>query len=242
MATATGHRVFRNGGNGAVNGAGEGDSLLQQRRRVRGVVFDMDGTLTVPCIDFELMRKRVGILTGDILTVIDSWGDPERQKLAYAAITEVETEANERLQIMPGALELCRYLDDKGIRRGLITRNVDASVRFFHSHFQAPPFNPALSREFRPYKPHAAPLMNICEQWGFSTHEVMMIGDSAKDDVVCGRRAGAITCLIDTEDRYGDGSMLEGEEVPDFMVKALTDVEVLFDKHLVLEPGTKVLS
>jgi len=29
-----------------------------------------------------------------------------------------------------------------------------------------------------------------------------MVGDSAKDDVVCGNRAGAVTVLLDSEGRY----------------------------------------
>jgi HAD superfamily hydrolase (TIGR01549 family) len=44
-------------------------------------------------------------------------------------------------------------------------------------------FSPALSREFKPYKPSAAPLLHICNTWGASPSEVLMVGDSAKDDV-----------------------------------------------------------
>lgn len=44
-------------------------------------------------------------------------------------------------------------------------------------------FSPALSREFRPYKPDPAPLLHICSTWEVQPHEVMMIGDSLKDDV-----------------------------------------------------------
>lgn len=44
-------------------------------------------------------------------------------------------------------------------------------------------FNPALSREFKPYKPNPAPLLHICSTWGIHPNEIMMIGDSLKDDV-----------------------------------------------------------
>lgn len=44
-------------------------------------------------------------------------------------------------------------------------------------------FSPALSREFRPYKPDPAPLLHICSTWGVQPNEVMMVGDSLKDDV-----------------------------------------------------------
>lgn len=44
-------------------------------------------------------------------------------------------------------------------------------------------FSPALSREFRPYKPDPGPLLHICSAWEMEPNEVIMIGDSLKDDV-----------------------------------------------------------
>jgi hypothetical protein len=81
-----------------------------QQRTLRGVVFDMDGTLTVPTIDFASMYRRVlgddhpRIVSGspiDILHEIAEWS-PEKQVHAYAIIAEYEKQALERLQIMPG--------------------------------------------------------------------------------------------------------------------------------------------
>lgn len=83
------------------------------RARLRGVVFDMDGTLTVPAIDFAAMYKAVlgedeycrikaenpsGI---DILHQIESW-IPEKKRRAHETIAEYERQALDRLQIMPG--------------------------------------------------------------------------------------------------------------------------------------------
>ena len=69
----------------------------------------------------------------------------------------------------------------------LLSNDSDSfSVRFFSFYpfvSQAPPFRPALSREFEPYKPHAAPLLHICKAWGTDPKEVLIIGDSHKDDV-----------------------------------------------------------
>lgn len=48
-----------------------------------------DGTLTVPCIDFALMRRRAGIMSGDILEELAKL-DAEGQARARAAIWEVE--------------------------------------------------------------------------------------------------------------------------------------------------------
>jgi hypothetical protein len=74
----------------------------------------MDGTLTVPVIDFVSMYKAVlgeneyqrikasnpvGI---DILKLIDHWS-PHQQRQAYDTIAQFEQQALHRLQIMPGS-------------------------------------------------------------------------------------------------------------------------------------------
>jgi phosphoglycolate phosphatase-like HAD superfamily hydrolase len=141
--------------------------------------------------------------------------------VAHAEIAAIEAQALRDMQLMPGALELSRFLDERGVPRALVTRNVNgalrslhlqrgrqcnssfprgrhllvqsmpvffllraASVEFFHKHhFTLPPFMPAMSREFAPYKPDPASLLHIAEKWSVQPTELVMVGDSAKDDV-----------------------------------------------------------
>ncbi|GJM87341.1 hypothetical protein PR202_ga03284 [Eleusine coracana subsp. coracana] len=220
----------------------------QRRRPLRGVVFDMDGTLTVPVIDFQAMycevlggdaayaaARAAGGGTVDILHFVESW-EPDLQRRAYEVIARFEREGLDRLQIMPGASELCGFLDGKQIRRGLITRNVKEAVDLFHQRFGMT-FVPALSREFRPYKPDPAPLLHICSTWNIPPHEVIMVGDSLKDDVVCGKRAGAFTCLLDETGRYDPHESLPEDVKPDFKVSSLTEVFRVLESHFDLIPA-----
>ncbi|OIS98939.1 PREDICTED: haloacid dehalogenase-like hydrolase domain-containing protein At2g33255 [Nicotiana attenuata] len=217
---------------------------LSSKPRLKGVVFDMDGTLTVPVIDFQAMYKAVlghdeylavksknpsGI---DILHLIENWS-PDKQRRAYEIIADFEKQGQDRLQIMPGAAELCSFLDSKNIRRGLITRNVKDAVDLFHVRFGVK-FSPALSREFRPYKPDPAPLLHICSTWEVQSNEVMMIGDSLKDDVACGKRAGAFTCLLDETGRYDAPEYANVEHQPDYKVSSLVEVQSLLERHFEL--------
>ncbi|CAB4292483.1 unnamed protein product [Prunus armeniaca] len=221
-------------------------SAAPPRARLRGVVFDMDGTLTVPVIDFAAMYRAVlgedeyvrikaespsGI---DILHHIETWS-PEKQRKAYDIIADYESQGLDRLQIMPGAAELCGFLDSKNIRRGLITRNVKAAVDIFHERFRLT-FSPALSREFRPYKPDPAPLLHICSAWEVKPSEIMMVGDSLKDDVACGKRAGAVACLLDESGRYDSPEYTNVDFKPDFKVSSLMEVHSLLEAHFDLSP------
>ncbi|PKA64167.1 hypothetical protein AXF42_Ash005180 [Apostasia shenzhenica] len=125
----------------------EGGGGLKGKPALRGVVFDMDGTLTEPVIDFTAMYRSVlgedgyaaarsGSPSGsvDILHHIETWAPQERQR-AYEIIAHFERQGLDRLKIMPGAAELCGYLDLKHMRKGLITRNVNAAVDLFHQKF-----------------------------------------------------------------------------------------------------------
>ncbi|GAB2221453.1 hypothetical protein Droror1_Dr00012632 [Drosera rotundifolia] len=221
-------------------------TLPLSRSRLRGVVFDMDGTLTVPVIDFQAMykavlgeekytelksRSKAGI---DILGIIEEWSEVEKVR-AYEVISDFEREGLERLQIMPGALELCRYLEAKKIRRGLVTRNVKAAVDIFHQRFGMN-FSPALSREFRPYKPDPGPLLHICSTWEVQPHEVLMIGDSLKDDVACGKRAGAFACLVDVSGKYSSPGFVHIDHKPDFKVSSLAEVHQVLETNFDLLP------
>uniref|UniRef100_A0A0D9VMM0 Haloacid dehalogenase-like hydrolase domain-containing protein n=1 Tax=Leersia perrieri TaxID=77586 RepID=A0A0D9VMM0_9ORYZ len=222
-------------------------SSAAARHPLRGVVFDMDGTLTVPVIDFPAMYREVlggdeayaaaraaGGGAVDILHCIESWG-PDEQRRAYEVIARFEKDGLDRLQIMPGASQLCGFLDSKQIRRGLITRNVKTAVDLFHQRFGMI-FSPALSREFRPYKPDPAPLLHICSTWNIPPNEVVMVGDSLKDDIVCGKRAGAFTCLLDETGRYGPHESLSEDVRPDFKVSSLSEVLSVLEDHFNLAP------
>ncbi|KAG5531076.1 hypothetical protein RHGRI_025887 [Rhododendron griersonianum] len=247
------------------------------KSRLRGVVFDMDGTLTVPVIDFQAMYRAVlgeeeylalksrKPFTGiDILHHIENWS-PDKQRRAYEIIADFEQQGLDRLQIMPGASKLCGFLDSRNIRRGLITRNVKAAVDLFHLRFGIT-FAPALSREFRPYKPDPAPLLHICSTWDVLPNEVMMIGDSLKDDIkasglamnliqlmslgcnlsiddlyfvvviACGKRAGAFTCLLDETGRYDTPEFENVAFKPDYKVSSLAEVYSLLEANFDLIP------
>nr|VDC88879.1 unnamed protein product [Brassica oleracea] len=216
------------------------------KSRLRGVVFDMDGTLTVPVIDFAAMyrsvlgedeykRIKAESPTGiDILHHIESWSVDKQQK-AYETIADFEKQGIDKLQIMPGAAELCGFLDSKKIKRGLITRNVKKAIDIFHQRFEVI-FSPALGREFRPYKPNPDPLLHICSTWDIPPNEVMMVGDSLKDDIACGKGAGAFTCLLDETGRYGPDDFSVTGLHPDFKVDSLSKIHNLLETNFDLSP------
>ena len=148
----------------------------------------MDGTLTVPVIDFVDMRRRAGLPEkgGDILELVAKLDEVKRAK-AFEAIAEVEQEALDNLMLMPGLVSLLQRLDALCIPRALVTRNVERSVHHFHQHLelnhQLAPFRPSITRETPNlrFKPHPDALLHISQEFNCSPQELIMIGESCFD-------------------------------------------------------------
>ncbi|KAF2404043.1 HAD-like protein [Trichodelitschia bisporula] len=167
-----------------------------------GVVFDVDGTLCEPQnYMFAQMRAALGIpRTTDILDHIYALPTPEAQETAMAAVRTIESEAMAVQRPQIGLLELMGYLEGRGMRKGICTRNFETPVAHLIETFMPGTlFEPIITREFRPPKPHPAGILHIAAQWGLpSAHNLIMVGDSI-DDMTAGYRAGAATVLLVNE-------------------------------------------
>lgn len=99
---------------------------------LHGLVFDMDGTLTVPCLDFKQLRKELGISDRfDILSYVADLPDTEKQK-AMEIIENFEAEGRENLRMQPGLEKLFEFIEENtNLDIGLITRNSKEAVEHF---------------------------------------------------------------------------------------------------------------
>lgn len=178
--------------------------LPAETPKLRGVVFDMDGTLCEPqTYMFGEMRAALGITKAvDILEHIDAL--PDHQKpAAIESIRSIERKAMESQTPQPGLMTLMSYLDSKGIPKAICTRNFDVPVQNLLDKFlDGTKFHPVITREFRPPKPSPAGILHIAKNWGFEDHGgtvdatgLIMVGDSI-DDMTAGRSAGAATVLL----------------------------------------------
>ena len=96
--------------------------------RLRGVVFDLDGTLVVQDLDFEAMRREIGLPTGTPL--LEALDDMEGN--ARAAAVEVlrrhELAAARTARLNPGVSAFLEWLDERGVRRAVLSRNMREAV------------------------------------------------------------------------------------------------------------------
>ena len=164
-----------------------------------GVVFDMDGTLTMPGqLDFARMRKAAGLAADvSILEGIEAL-PTEKRADAWSAIEAIEAEAFECIELQPGLVALIEALRSRGVRLAIATRNNANSVTTLlrKAGLPADTFDPILTRDSpHPDKPDPAIAIAASKAWRLPPEACAFVGDSL-DDMRCGRAAGMATCFI----------------------------------------------
>ncbi len=162
--------------------------------RVRGVVFDLDGTLVVQELDFEAMRREIGLPTGTPLLEALERMDGDARTAAVAVLRRHELAAAETARLTPGVAAFLDDISARGIRRAVLSRNMREAVEKVLRRCGLT-FDLVLAREDAPYKPNPEGLWQICAAWGLAPDEVLMVGDYLYD-IQAGRRAGTRTALV----------------------------------------------
>lgn len=219
----------------------DADATADSRPILRGVVFDMDGTLTVPNLDFADMYRRCGVdVSEDILEAVENMSAADAAE-ANRIIEEIEEEGRRTLELVPGAVELGNWLRFHRVPAALVTRNTERTVdvmveRLWTKRRRGSSdrdddhdddvFSPVLSRDNSdlPPKPDPASFDLIKATWGFPSlssssggtderEDLLMVGDSPSNDVAFGKAAGVSTALVDTGRKHGEGGDDGGADI-----------------------------
>jgi HAD superfamily hydrolase (TIGR01549 family) len=190
---------------------------------IHGVIFDMDGTLTTMCFDFDRIKAEAQVGDVDLLDHLGSVRGAERARL-HRIIVKHEKQAAVRTRLNRGARALLRGLRRRRLPAALLTRNsrrsVDLVCRRLDLHFDI-----AVSREDGPYKPSPEPIRNIARRWGTKPEHLLMVGDY-KWDVICARNAGARSVVF-----VERGPLPPWAKDAEFVIRRLTEVLDVVDKE-----------
>ena len=177
-------------------------AMAEPRPLLRGVVFDMDGTLTNPNLDFgPSMPTSIAFgaaaadRSQDILEALAQMPAAEAAA-ASAIVEEMEEEGRRTLALAPGTVDVLQWLKERGIRTAVVTRNTIRTVGRLHRVLEPsglPPFWPCIARDAPagvPPKPDTAALALIAAAWGVPLGpELLMVGDSPANDIAFGAAA-----------------------------------------------------
>lgn len=192
----------------------------------KAVIFDMDGTLTEPYIDFAAIKQEIGAADSTILEFLASVADEEERRRLRAIVDRYEREAAEASTLNRGVRKVLRELKARKIPIAILTRNtresVDTVSRKHRLHFDVV----VTADDDLPPKPSGEPVKHIARRLGVEPGEVMMVGDF-RFDVECGRAAGARTVFLKNrhfpDDPGADYTITELIELLDILGEGPTD-------------------
>jgi HAD superfamily hydrolase (TIGR01509 family) len=166
---------------------------------LRGLIFDLDNTLVDSRLDFEAMRREMGLPPGQPILE----GNDRLPEAEAAACREIlhrhELVGAEQATLLPGVRELLAEVARRGLHQAIATRN-SRQIALATLQKLGIEIELVLTRDCGPIKPDPWPVREACSRWGVLPSEVAVIGDF-RFDIECGRSAGAKTVLLTHDER-----------------------------------------
>ena len=186
--------------------------------KIEAVIFDLDGTLTEPLLDFGQIRAEIGIFddSKDILGAIEEM-PPHQQQQAHQILTHHEQYAARNSRLNDGAAVVLERLRKMGLPIGLLTRNtMDNALLVARTH--ALKFDAILDRDSGPAKPDGFGVRTLCEMFKVEPRKTLVVGDF-HHDLLAATNAGAIAVLLKTHPRSD-----EFESDADYTIDHLSEI------------------
>ncbi len=191
---------------------------------IRGLIFDLDGTLVDSRLDFDAMRREMELPPNQ--PILESLARLEARHAARCQeiLHRHELEGAERAVLLPGVREVVAELHARRIRQAVATRNSRYITETTLSRLDLP-FDLVLTRDDGPVKPDPWPVHEASRRWSLATAEIVVVGDY-RFDVECGRAAGSRTVLLT---HPNDPRTYPNSEQADLVLGSLAEYTVLLD-------------
>jgi phosphoglycolate phosphatase len=181
--------------------------------RIKGYVFDFDGTLSDTPLDFTTMHERAreamlpfasipeafeGPVLEDIARVCAALPPAEAEKAreaAMRAIEAVEVETARRCRLFPFTRPVLAALARRGLPAAVVTRNCAAAVFTVFPDLREHVVCVLTREDVARPKPHPEHLLRALALMGVAPAEALMTGDHPLD-LIAGKKAGSLTAGV----------------------------------------------
>ena len=184
--------------------------------RERGaVIFDLDGTLTVPYLDFKNIAAEIGV-DGPILEAMRSM-DTRSRRRAERILSRYEHEAAENVVMQSDAADVVKACRSDGRPVAILTRNSRTTTDIVLAR-SGITVDAVRTRDDGEIKPSPLPVLSICSELQANPRESWMVGDYLFD-ILSGEGAGTSTVLM-----VGDKPAPEYAAKADHVIRRLRDL------------------
>lgn len=162
-------------------GWGENSMVTSILKDIRGVVFDLDGTIVDSKLDFAAMRNDLGVApTEGILEEVEKVECETRKADFMRLIREHELKGLAESKLMKGFETYYKYLQSIKLPIGILTRNSLEVTKLTLEKFELR-FDTIYTRDDCAPKPSPEGLIKILDEWKMEPKDIVYIGDSHYD-------------------------------------------------------------
>jgi HAD superfamily hydrolase (TIGR01509 family) len=196
---------------------------------IRGIIFDLDGTLVDSRLDFELIRSEMGLPSQTPILEALRCTPPGRELDRMKAVLSAhELRSARRATLFDGVTEFLQWVDQRQLPRAILTRNSRDCTDIVIDRLGLE-FSCVLTREDAPPKPDPAGLIAICNRWQLAPAEVVFCGDYLFD-LQAGHRAGMRTIL------FAPGELPEFADQADLVLREFHSAAVRIEESFQVGP------
>jgi len=168
-------------------------SGIMTYRPVKGVIFDLDGTLIHFNIDWRGLLDELDMERCDILARIASMPGAQRAR-ALEILDRYENEAIEGSEAVDGVRQLLDFLSGEGIPAAVVTRATrERALAIIEKHGFL--LGTVIGRDEMKPKPAPDAIHEAARLMGCTAEDCLVVGDFVYD-IEAGKSAGARTVLL----------------------------------------------
>ena len=216
--------------------------------KLKGLIIDMDGTITKFNLDYVAARKRaldeldrLGLRTPDmneqvnLYVILNQLGERleptrfrELRATLYKFFEEMEVKAAEDATLLPGAANTLIELRSKPLKIGLVTNNSRAGTDLTLKRLSLQTaFDAVVTRDdCEEMKPASAPILKVLTELGVSPDAAILVGDGVLD--IQAAKAAGVRSVAVTTGPFPIERILKAQ--PDYILSSIGDLPLLIEK------------
>jgi phosphoglycolate phosphatase len=216
--------------------------------KLKGIIIDMDGTITKFNLDYMAARRRtldelekLGLRTPEmneqaslyiLLNQLRETLEPAKfmklRSIFYKFFEEMEVKAAEDVVLYPGAADTLRELRSKSLKLGLVTNNSRAGTDLTLKRLSLQAiFDAVVTRDdCDEMKPASAPILKILGELKVSREAAILVGDGVLD--ISAAKAAGVRSVAVATGPFSIERILKAE--PDFLLGSVNDLPLLIEQ------------
>ncbi|WP_462160051.1 HAD family hydrolase [Pseudoalteromonas sp. GB56] len=191
---------------------------------LKGVIFDMDGTLFSSNLNFANIREQINCHPHEDILEFVARQDRAGQLRAEQIILDHELADAHQAQLLPQVEKSVTALFHRQIPMAIVTRNCQQATQIKVARNPLP-IDLILTRDDAPAKPDPSALLQIAQQWQIAPQQLLYVGDF-RYDIEAAHNASMQACF------YAPDSLPEYAHRADYIIKCFSELPALFQDYV----------